>query len=276
MKPLFRMIVLLALLVTSRPVSAQHVRDTMAVIRDFNAVMAFAVQPYVYYSSTMSMTTGPMRKGADSVMKLHGKFYKVGDDMYYGTEAEELFVQDSFMIRIDHNRKDIMVQRIDLSTKKNMDLLPLKRADRQRLLRGRYLISEMSRGGDTGLITIRSQEGKLQTQLQSAEMQVEFRQNGHLPLMMQVTIQTRQDGSEQVRELLRGWGYNVERMQASFYGIQYLILDQTAEVRFDEISMENDRAKHMPLWTEKLAYDRSAGQFSGAGDCAGYTVTKLF
>ncbi|HET6255010.1 MAG TPA: hypothetical protein VFE32_13095 [Puia sp.] len=275
-KLLLSSMLLMTLVAAGGRASAQHVRDTMAVIRDFNDIMAFAVQPYVYYSSTTSMMTGPMRNGRDSVIRLHGKFYKVGDDMYYGTEAEELFVQDSLMIRIDHERKAITVQRIDMATKKDLDLLPLKGADRQRLLRGRYLISELPEGGDTGVIVIRTQASRLGIQVQGAEMRVEFRKGSHLPLLMQVTVHIRQDGSEQVREALKGEGYNVERMQGNFNGMPCLVMEHTAAVRFDNISMDREQAQQMPLWTAKLVYDRATGEWTGAGDCAGYTVTKLF
>jgi hypothetical protein len=65
-------------------------------------------------------------------------------------------------------------------------------------------------------------------------------------------------------------------MQEDLDGVPFLVMDQAAEVSFDEIATTRERASEMPLWTEKVAYDRSEGVFSGIGACAGYTVTKTF
>jgi hypothetical protein len=275
-KPGCRAIFLLLLGAMAGPVRAQHVRDTTAAIRDFDDVMAFVVQPYVYYSSTMSMMTGPMRNGGDSVVRLHGKFYKYGDDMYYGSEAEELFVQDSLMIRIDHHRKAIDLRRIDMSTKKNIDLLPLKRSDVQKLFRNRYLIAEMPRGGDTAIISIRSQPGGLTAQWQSAEMRVEYKKESHLPLIMEVRMQIRQPGTDQVKAVLTRQGFDIGGMVDSLNGTPVFVVNETVAVRFDEMATSKEQAAHMPLWTEKVAYSPAARQFSGVGVCAGYTITKTF
>jgi hypothetical protein len=273
---LFKIATLFLLLATGWPASAQHFRDTLAVIRQLNDVMAFAAQPYVYYSSTTTLRAGPMRNVMDTGMVLHGKLYKVGDDFYYGTEAEEMLVQDSLMIRINHDRKEITVQRLDMTTKKNIDLLPLKKVDMQRLLRNRYLISELSGSGDTGVITIQSHDNKEMTRLQSSEMRVEYRKENHYPVLIQITTRMRQDGTEQAREMLRSEGFDVERMQAKFNGLPCFVVNQTSTVRFDELSIDKEQAQHMPRWKEKLVYDQRSGQFSGMGHCTGYTVKKMF
>jgi hypothetical protein len=220
--------------------------------------------------------TGPMRIGRDSVTRLHGKFYKCGEDIYYGTEAEELFVQDSLMIRIDHHRKSITIRRIDMATKKNIDLLPLKKPDLQKLFRDHYLIGEVPEGGDTAVISIRSQPGIRLTRGRSAEMRVEFKKDSHMPLIMEVVMRVPQEGSEQTRNLLKKQGFNVEKMKDSVNGVSFFVMNQTAAVRFDEVATTREQAMQMPLWTEKLAYDRAAGQFKGTGACADYSVTKTF
>lgn len=236
------------LLFSAGQVFGQHAKDTIQVIHDFNDVMAFAVQPYVYYSSTTLMTGGQSHDGRDSVIRLKGKFYKLEDDMYYSAGEEELFLQDSTMVHIDHKRKAITIQHIDMATKKNIDLLPLKKIDKQRLLRGHYLISEAPSGADTGVIVIRARQGRLVSQLSSAEMRVEYRKDNHLPLLMQLTVKINRAGSDQ---------------------------NEMAAVRFDEISMQKDQAQHMPLWRDKVTYDQDAGLYNGVGDCAGYAVIKM-
>jgi hypothetical protein len=105
---------------------------------------------------------------------------------------------------------------------------------------------------------------------------LEFIKDTHLPLVMEVIMGIRQDGSEQTGELLKKQGFNVEKMKDSLNGVRFFVMNETAAVRFDEVAMTREQAMQMPLWTEKLAYDRTAGQFRGTGNCAGYAVTKTF
>jgi hypothetical protein len=275
-KLICRIIAWVFLLAAVAPVHAQHVRDTVNVIRDFNDVMAFTIQPYVYFSSTTSLMTGPMRNGRDSITRLHGKFYKLGEDMYYGTEAEELFLQDSLLVRIDHNRKTITVQRLDMTTKKNIDLLPLKRPDLQKLLRAHYMIGETPAGGDTAVISIRSQPGIMRAPRRSSEMRIEFKKDSHLPLFMEVLMRVPQEGSEQTAYLLKQQGFNVDKMKDTLNGVLCFVMNETAAIQFDEVAATREQAMQMPLWTGKLSYNRNANQFTGTGTCAGYAVTKTF
>jgi len=256
--------------------SAQHARDTTAAIRDFDAVLAFAIQPYVYYSSTTYLLTGPMRSGRDSGTSEHGKFYKCGDDMYYGTEDQELYIQDSLYITINHERKAIDIQRVDVATKKNLDLLPLKKAAIRRLFRDRFLISETSVGADTGVIIIRPQTMFPSDRLRRSEMRLEFAKQSLLPLFMEVTMHLPEDGSTQTRTQLKEKGFNVSHMADSLNGVPYLVLNERASIHFDQIATSKEQAELMPHWTDKVSFDPISGQFQGKGDCANYRVTKTF
>src|SRR5262249_23666924 len=123
---------------------AQHVSDTSRAIREFEKVMSFATQPYLYYTSVTSLRYGPLVGGRDSAIMLRSRFYKVGDDLYYGNEVEETYLQDSLIVRVNHQRKTILLNRVDTNTKKNIDVMPLKQARLQKMFRKTYTISEQA------------------------------------------------------------------------------------------------------------------------------------
>lgn len=260
----------------ARTGSAQRVSDTTAVIREFNEVMGFAVQPYLYYTSVTSLLTGPLMDRADTGALLHGVFYKNGDDLYYGNEQEESFWQDSLMININHRRKTIRVSKVDVASKKKMDLLPLKKMDAQKLLREHYTISRLPARGDTEYIVVRSQEGRQSLRIAGTEMLLSYTKKEHLPLLMQVTMRVRQQETGGVTEALRAKGFDVAKMTEEKEGAHFLVMDQTAAVRFNSIEMTKDKALEMPSWKEKISYDALQGSFSGKGECAGYEVVKTF
>jgi hypothetical protein len=271
-----KLIGVLFMLAVGQTGMAQRSADTAAVIREFNDVLAFAVQPYLHYTSTISLHTGPMISASDTGNMLHGNFYKYGDDLYYGTEHEEMFLQDSLMIRVDHHRKTISVSKVDVATKKKMDLLPLKKMDRQRLLRDRYTISKMPEQGDTESIVIRSQPGRNMGQSAGAEMRMDYAKQGHLPFLLQVTMKVRERESPQVAGMMRTKGFDVGQMVEEQDGQRSLVMTQTARVCFLTLETTKEKAMQMPAWQEKISYDPVSGNYKGKGEWSGYEVVKTF
>jgi hypothetical protein len=265
----------LVLLIGSQAGMAQPPIDTTAVIGEFNEVMAFAVQPYLHYTSLTTLRTPAMSGSADTGSVLHGEFYKYGDELYYGNEREETFLQDSLMIRINHDRKSIWISKVDVSTKKNMDVLPLKNVDRQKLLRDRYTIGKMPERGDTESIVIRPQAGRVGGLSAGKEILIEYTRE-KTPLLMKVTLQSRQPSSPQAIQALQAKGFNVKQMMEDDNGVPALVMTQTMTVRFGAVEATKEKVMAMPRWKDRIGYDPVAGTYSGKGGYSGYHVIKTF
>jgi len=271
-----KIIILLVLVSAVCSTQAQRSSDTTALIKELNDVMSFAVQPYLHYSSVISLRRGPMVDTAGTGTVLHNEFYKVQDDLYYGNEQEEIYLQDSLMVRISHARKMIQLSRVDVSTKKRIDLMPLKRADMQRLMREHCTLSGAPGQGDTDQIVIRSQEKQAPQGLTSSEMAVTYRRDTHLPVLMELSMHVRQDETEEMVELLKTQGFDVGKMEVEQDGKKTLGMTQTASVSFEGIEMTKEKAMGMPVWTAQVGYDDQSKNFSGKGRCEGYEVIKTF
>jgi hypothetical protein len=251
----------------------QKKADTAALIKEFNKVMAFAVQPYLHYNSTTTMQTLPAVRLSDSAAVLHNSFFKLNDNLYYSNEQQEIYLQDSLMITIVHSRKSIQVSRVDIATKGKMDLLPLKKIDVQKMLRKNYTIASGQANGDTASIIIRSQEIK---QSNKAEMLVEYNKKSYLPYLLQVTIYQHLPVSEQLIDLLRKQGGDVQKLIHEQDGLQYMEIAQIATLRFSEIDAQKEIALQMPGWKEKLVYDDKQKTFRGKDRYEGYEIIKTF
>jgi hypothetical protein len=242
------------LLATGLSTHAQHYTDTSALIREFDKVMAFAVQPYLHYTSITTLRNGSPDNATNNDNILHGNFYKVNDDLYVGNEQEEMYLQDSLMIRVNHPRKTIQLNRVDLASKKRMDILPLKKMDMQKMLREHYTIAAMPDVGDTGRILIRSREGEGPGRAAGMEMLLKYTRQMHLPLLMEITIILPQQGAASTTDMVT----------------------ETVSIRFGTIGMTREQTVQMPLWKEKIVYDDGSGTFRGTGSYEGYEVIKTF
>lgn len=256
--------------------SAQKRRDTVAIINEFNKVMEFSVNPYLHYRGIISLRSGPMVDSTAGSKTLHNEFYKVQDDLYYGNELEEVFLQDSLMVRINHSRKSVQVSKLDMASKKQVDLMPLKRTEMQRMLREHCTLSRLPVSGDTGRIMIATRETRSSQGFVSSDLLVVYLRDTHLPLGMEMTIHLRNEETEQMRELFAGNGFDVSRMESESGGKKSLSVTQRAAVSFEKIETTEEEAEKMPLWTEYVSYDQETKIYSGKGRCEGYEVTNTF
>lgn len=257
-------------------VQGQRPSDTTALIKEFNQVMSFSVQPYLHYSSVISLYRSPMTDTTGKNNVLHNEFYKVLDDLYYGNEQEEFYLQDSLMVRINHARKLIQLSKVDVASKKKVDVLPLKKNDMQKMLRERCILSGAPLQGDTEQIIIQSPERQSPQGFMSSDMAVKYERGTHLPVQMELSMHVRQDETEQMVEVLKAEGFDVRKMELEKDGKMTLTMTQTASVYFGNIEMTKTKAEQMPLWTASVTYDEASGNFSGKGRCEGYEVIKTF
>jgi hypothetical protein len=255
---------------------AQRVADTMAILRDFDDVMNFAVQPYVHFTAKVTIQNGPMVPPGDTGRLMHAEFYKLHDDLYYGVEAQELYLQDSLMVRVDHEHRMVQIERVDVATKKNLDLLPLKRKDKDKLFRSRYSASRVPGQGDTAEIRFASAPLAHYPGSRALTTRVVYTRTTHLPLLMAIKTSVWEPESDAATTELRSNGFNVQQMKQETGGVRGLVMSQTTAMQFTNIQLTEQSVSAMPQWTRRLSYDPATGKFSAIGICDGYRVFKGF
>jgi hypothetical protein len=275
MRILIIAIFLTACLASSSDAHCQKRSDTTAIIHEFNKVMAFAVQPYLSYTSIMTLRSGPLA-AADTGRVLHNQFYKLQDDLYYGNEEEEVFLQDTLLVQVNHHRKSINLGLVDAAFRKKMDVLPLQKMDMQRLLRSHYTIMQEPDEGDTACITMRSEDPTGLQRVAGSEIRIRYIRQTHLPVLMAVMLRMRQPVSSQGVDMLKQKGFDVAKMVEDQGGKQSLITTENLSVRFGAIADTREDAMKMPSWKDRIAYDPVKQHFSGKGGWEDYEVVKTF
>lgn len=255
---------------------AQRRSDTAALIREFDKVTGFAIQPNVHFTAVVTLRSGPMLPAGDTGRILHAEFYKSGDDLYYGTEAQEMYLEDSLMVKVDHVHKLIQIDRVDVATKKNLDVLPLKKKEQDRMFRSRYIITPLPDQGDTSGILFRSVAGGAPQSPMGTAVRLLYSHSDHLPLLMETTVSLWQQETEAVRTALRSSGFNLARMTEEKDGLRALVMTQTTSLQFLKIELSDEQARQIPVWTRRLTYNPSSGNYTATGNCAGYRVIKAY
>jgi hypothetical protein len=255
-------------------VNAQTVRDTVGLVKEFNRVMSFAAKPHVHFRSQLSVSGGPGIKPADAGPR-HGEFYKVGDDLYYGNEEQEVFLQDSLMITIDHSRHAIQVSKVEVSTKSKLDLLPLGRSHLQKLFREHYTIRRDTVNGDTAVFLVRSQEGR-DFMGSSTQLKVFYSRSTLRPYNLEATLFFQQPATAEALQLLGQRGINGEKLVQVRNGTRWLVLSEMMSMQVLDMNEDEQVAEQMPLWTQKIDYDAAGQVFHGKGALADYEVIKTF
>jgi hypothetical protein len=258
----------------------QRGTDTATMIKEFNAVMAFSVKPYLHYNSTLSLRSIPQMSAADSVPSLNNDFYKSGEDMYNGNAREELYLQDSLLVQISHARKAIQISKLDPATRKKVDLLPLKSLNARKLMQQHYLIEMVPDQGDTACMVIRSKTAANMGVASNADMSVWYFRSSLLPIRIEVSVKSQRPVDEQTIARLRTTsgsnGIDIAPFIVEKDGVRWLNLSQVASVRFGSIEEGKVVAAHMPQWQTKLGYDPGSGVWKGIGTCDGYEIMKTF
>jgi len=103
---------LILLLVFCQPCFCQEKTDTAAMIKEFKKVMEFTRQPFVYVTTTTTVQSQPVLDAQDT-LRTQGVFYKNETDLYYSTGQEEMYLQDSLLVQVNHDRKTIWISRND-------------------------------------------------------------------------------------------------------------------------------------------------------------------
>ena len=268
---IFLFVVLVVITNVSR---AQKHTDTTALIKELNKVMSFAAQPYLYFSCDMSMHATPSYSQADTNI-LHSTFFKLDNNLYYGNEQEEIYLQDSLVVRINHARKIIQVNKINMADRDNINIMPLKKTDVQKMLRENYSIAGANAAGDTAILVMQSQEKRTPQGIGTETVQVTYDKKHYWPFTLEITTRLRQPASAQLLGLLAARGIEAQQVIEQKDGQQYINMTQTAAVRFADINTTKEKVLKKPVLTEELAQDDKGG-FTGKGTCEGYEVIKTF
>jgi hypothetical protein len=254
---------------------AQSNKDTTAMIKEFNKVMSFALQPYLHYTTITHMDALPVLEERDTA-RIYGIFFKNETNLYYKNGQDEIYLQDSLLVQINDNQKTIWIRKVDMSTRDNLNVSPLGNKKMQDLFRKGYTIGKSIIDDSRMRMNFEAKQPVGTGAGITTQIGLEYQRDSYQPLLMDMNIKMQEPASDELLAALKTEGINDDRLVQVIDGNKYVIRKQQVSISFSGIDTSKEKAMQMPDWKTKLQYNESNGEFVGKGTYSEYEITKTF
>lgn len=271
MKQVKNLLLFLLLCVADRAVA----QDTAALIKEFNKVMSFSIQPYLYYTTNTKIEAVPVVEPGDT-MSMTGEFYKYENNIYYSNKLEEMFLEDSLYIQVNHGRKSIWISKVDQDTKQRMNVLPLSNKSLQDLFKSKYTISKTVINKENSQLNFAASQFFDSVSVIMVNIGLQYSGKNFLPQMIEMNIDMKQKANDEFLQQMAAQGTNIDVMIKEIDNIKYLVRNQRVSISFDAINNSKEKATEIPLWTTRLKYDAVKDEFVAKEMYRDYEITKTF
>lgn len=266
---------LLALMITGYNVYAQQPADTAALIREFNKVMSFTAQPYLYYSTTTRMSAEPVIEAMDT-LSMTGEFYKHNTDIYSNNSRQEMYLQDSLMIEINNQNKTIWVRKVDVATKDNLNVLPVNTKVMIDNFSKNYIISKSKISGEISRLNFEGRRFEYSTSATTTWISIEYSEKTWLPNLIEINIELKQPVDEEMIEAIKAEGIDESKLVKTINGVKQVSRKQKIRIDFTNINNDREKTAQIPTYKTRLEFDANAMEFTGKGQYSNYEITKTF
>lgn len=266
---------MLFLLFAGKIAFAQASSDTAEMINEFRKVMSFSIQPYLFFRAIIKTNARPVIQQQDT-LSLNGVFYKNQKDMYYSNGWEQVYLQDSFMIQINPERKSIWISKVDVMSKNRMNILPLSDNQLRDLIRKKYTIEKITSGDMISVLDFETKEKTAGPAIIATGIKLRYFVKDYLPVSMEVEMRMQQPLNGELLAELKNESINDTALVQIIGDTKYLVRRQSTSVAFSEINNTKAQAIKMPSWKEILDYQKATGEFTAKGVYKDYEVTKTF
>lgn len=274
MNYLIRISAIFLFTIALQKVSAQTSVDKTDFVANYGKVMAFIKQPYLHYNTVTTMNAIPVFEPKDTAT-LVGEFFKYLDNFYSNNGLEEIYVQDSFLIRVNHERKTIWISKVDRVAEKSIDLLPASAKNMQASLLKNQTVSQRSLHDSILRIDFITKPDS-DTKAIMTSMGLEYNKNSFLPTAMQITAKIRQPEDQETIEELEKYHIDSGKLIEIKDGSRFLVRTQQLNVAFKNINNTREVAQKIPSWKSVLDYNPVNNEFIPTAFFSTYEVTLTF
>lgn len=256
-------------------VSKSYAQDTTAMIKDFNKVMSFSVQPYLYYTAYTKVDVSSVLEAEDT-LGLKGEFYKNQASLYYNNNNEEMFLDDSIFIQINHDKKSIWISRVDESSKEKMSQIPLSNKELQQLFQKKYSISKSKINEQTDRLNFETKPRQDSLSEITVNISLDYSGKMFIPQELGLNVKVKQVVSDSDIEQMKNAKVDVNSAIQKIGGANYFINNQKVRIVFTGIDFSKEKASKIPVWANKVDYDKVSTEFKGKGAYSDYEVVKMY
>jgi len=244
-------------------------------IKEFKKVMEFTRQPFVYVTTTTTVQSQPVLDAQDT-LRTQGVFYKNETDLYYSTGQEEMYLQDSLLVQVNHDRKTIWISRVDKGSKEKLGEMPTGNRQLQEMMRKNYSMKRTETDHHLAKLSFETKEVTGRSAVISTRGDLLFTEKDHLPRQMDIEMRMQQPASAEMIEQIKSQGVDERKLVQLVNGQQCLVRMQRMTVLYNSIDNTKQKAMQMPLWQTILDFDAVSQNYSGKGVYAEYAITKTY
>lgn len=264
-------IILLALVM--QKAECQTDTSLAAIVGNFGKIIAFTNQPYLHYTTVTKMNAIPTFEPNDTATLL-GEFFKYKDNFYSNNGLEEIYIQDSFMVRVNHERKSIWISKIDSVTEKRMDMLPLSLKQLQVILKT-YVITQTVLNNNIERMDF-SEKLRNNNKVTTTSLGLEYNIKNFLPITIDIKATIRQPAEDGILTAIDNEHVDSTQLFAVIDGAKFLVRIQSMHLAFSNIDHTKETAMKMPSWRTVLDYDSANNEFLATAAYISYEVTPTF
>lgn len=199
--------------------------------------------------------------------------------MYYNNGLEKLYIQDSFLIEVNEDRKSIWVNKVDLASKTKMNSVLVSNSQMQALFKEKYTSQQVRLSKESSRLNFSSIQKKDSLLSSSTLIGIEYLTKELLPVTIDIQLNLQQLMTADALVHLKEQYSDNDQLDQLIQLInqkQYLVRMQKISLSFYDITMTKEKAIKMPSWKDILDYDRSAHAFSAKGVYKDFLVSQTF
>ena len=271
---IIRITIIILLTLLTQKAKCQTDTSIAAIATDYGKVMAFTKQPYLHYTTVTTMQSMPIFEAKDTAT-LRGEFFKCLDNFYSNNGLEEIYIQDSFLVSVNHERKSIWISKVDMASKNKMDLLSVTSMQMQALLIKNYASTQMVLNDSTSRLDFSAKE-KNNSKAISTSLRLEYNSKIFLPTILEIKAKVRQPAEEEILAAINNENIDINKIYEVIDGVNFLVRTQEMHIVFNDINYAEAIAIKMPSWKTVLHYDTMQNEFIATLSYTGYEVTSTF
>lgn len=271
----FKKYVLIMLMSIGQKAYCQQASDTAALVKEFTKIMAFTVQPYLYYTTVTKMDARPLLNDKDTI-SANGVFYKNNGTMYCNTTKDEMYVDDSLVVQINNVNKTIWISKVDAYSREKMSALPVATKKMLEIVQKNYTISKSKTEDGFSRIRFETRKSPYSNSTTSAAVVLEYSELTQLPKSIIIEMSMKQPANDEMITAIKNEGVDEHKLLQNIGGVNYIVTMQRINVHFSNIENTKDKVSQIPSFMEKVTMDGSTGEYTGKGIYRDYEITKTF
>lgn len=232
-------------------VKAQSKKDTANWIAEFKELFSFGVSNNIKYTLHTSFNANPVLDKADT-LQVFTTYMRKENLVYYKNNFEEMYLNDSLLVTIDHEQKQIKIEQLKQGDFEKLSIVNVNTKLFTNLLKDRFTISKKQIGSDSVKYELVSKDSVIQNKDNFSKIEVYNLLGQKVPLNLTFSSSQKMPLQAQDIAQLKQMDNKIEKQYVVFEGETFLQRNQQMKWFFTSFS-NNVQAIDVPAYSSKIS-----------------------